>query len=123
MRVFGTRRLQAEGLGCIVEGCTQSSEGAKAAGEYRGRAAGPGHQGGLPGGGDLSWGEAPAGFEGQRAKDLEAEPTVCLQAGVSVGILGRGRRRVVGWAAFPEKVREDLGPEPQLGVWAPLEMG
>lgn len=34
-----------------------------------------------------------------------------------------GEEGWVGWAAFPEKVREDLGPEPQLGVWAPLEMG
>lgn len=53
-------------------------------GKCVGRASGPGRQGGLPGGGDLSGGEAYTGFEGGGAKDFQAEQTACLPAGVSV---------------------------------------
>ena len=93
-------------------------------GKCVGRASGPGRQGGLPGGGDLSGGEAHTGFEEGGAKDFQAEQTACLPAGVSVGDLASGGekrgcivlhcdgRRGTAWA-----------PEPQLGARGRLETG
>lgn len=65
--------------------------------EHVGRAPGPGHEGGLPGGGALSWGEAPDWSEEGRGRGHPGGVS-----SMSVGVL-RGEAR-------EEKAAEDPGP-------------